>query len=178
MEEGMQRGRDLGYQEGQAAAYEQSGSRAEDIMERLFNDDQGSPTPILCIIHHLIPNIRIHPWIIGYQNKTSTLGFDCPLLTIWHVHRLLTHRLLHLRLSLRGMRKPALMIPAPHQHLMDYGYDLDAPRRLPHRGARLGLRSRIFLVHRATMGYNGDKLSIIHEANSAEGTPSQRTLRI
>jgi hypothetical protein len=46
-EEGMQRGRDLGYyQEGRAEGDEQGRSRADDIMERMFYDERGSPIPI------------------------------------------------------------------------------------------------------------------------------------
>jgi hypothetical protein len=46
MVEGMQRSRDLGYQEGRAEGDEQGRSRADDIMERMFYDERGSPIPI------------------------------------------------------------------------------------------------------------------------------------
>ena len=87
---------------------------------------------------------------------------------------------------------PALMIPAPNRHSIDHhGYTSDpAP---PRRPPRLQRRSSSPTSESSTRTselemlsvppqyvsrrYDSDRLSVIPEANSAEGTPSQQTMR-
>ena len=193
MEEGIQRGRDLGYEEGRAAGYEQGRSTADDIMDRLLSNEQRS-IPLTQIHYSSSPPSPQHPqpppdnWI-PEQDDDSRIRLPPP------------HEMAHPPLSrspspsLSSLREgdahssPALMIPAPNQRSMEYEYASDAPRH-PTRSHRRTSSvtsesstrtSELDLLHvpqrYATRGYDGDNLSIIHEGNSAEGTPSQITMK-
>jgi hypothetical protein len=193
MEEGIQRGRDLGYQEGRAAGYEQGRSRAEDIMERLLNDEHASP-----VIPHTpmqyVPSSPRQPqappdnWI-PEQDDDARIRLPPPHeMTRPPQSRSPSPPLPSVpEVDERG--SPALMIPAPGQHSMDYTYGPDSSRRQPRSRRRSSSptsesstrTSELDLLSApqqyATRGYDPERLSIIPEANSAEGTPSQMTLR-
>jgi hypothetical protein len=199
LEEGIQRGRDLGYQEGRAEGYEQGRSRAEDMMGRMFYDEHGSPisqTPM----HYSPPSSR-HTQDVPPDNWIPERDIDARIrlpppheMTRPPISRSPSPPLPPVPLEdvnddEEGEGSPALMIPAPNRHSMDHGYGSDAPRRpprLPRRSSSPTSESSTRTSELEMLSvppqyvsrrYDGDRLSVIPEANSAEGTPSQQTMR-
>jgi hypothetical protein len=199
LEEGIQRGRDLGYQEGRAEGYEQGRSRAEDMMGRMFYDEHGSPisqTPM----QYSPPSSR-HTQHVPPDNWIPEQDFDARIrlpppheMTRPPVSRSPSPPLPQIppedeNDDEEGEGSPALMIPAPNRHSMEHGYGSDAPRRpprLPRRSSSPTSESSTRTSELEMLNvppqyvsrrYDGDRLSVIPEANSAEGTPSQQTMR-